>query len=378
MAISGYELVEGTSPGTLKERVEGFISRAGTDWEPWGEPFSRTQNGKTVFYQAMINGSPIGSASSLAVLDGVTAGTVTASKAVVVDASKNISTFGDVSAANATITSTVTCTNVDAGASGNAGSLDIFPTTASKGKLRVTATDSTGNTTTTITNAAQAGTVTYTIPDAGAAASFVLTTGTATATTATTAELNYVDIATLGTLAASKAWTSDASLDTVMPTGGLLTVQSGGAVTMNAGSTLTLSGGVVQAPVFVADATPYTVLAADSGKIHIILEQTSSITLNLPVIAAGLSYKFVMGGVATEAQNWVIVATTPSFYNGGIVWTDLNDAESNVAVVYGNGTSHLTLTVTTPAAGTEIEIYSNGTEWFVHGAVISDSTPAFT
>jgi hypothetical protein len=198
------------------------------------------------------------------------------------------------------------------------------------------------------------------------------------AMTASAAELNYNDIATLGTLAASKTWTSDASLDTVMPTGGLLTVQSGGAVTLNSGSTLTVSGAVVQAPVFVADATPYTVLAADSGKLHIILEQTSSITLNLPVIAAGLSYKFVMGGVATEAQNWVIVATTPSFYNGGIAWTDLNDAESNLAVVYANGTSHLTLTVTTPAAGTGIEIYSNGTEWFVHGTVISDSTPAFT
>lgn len=196
--------------------------------------------------------------------------------------------------------------------------------------------------------------------------------------TASAAELNYNDIATLGTLAASKTWTSDANLDTVMPTGGLLTVQSGGAVTLSSGSTLTASGAIVQAPVFVADATPYTVLAANSGKPHIILEQTSNITLNLPVIAAGLSYKFFMGGVATEAQNWIIVATTPSFYNGGIAWTDLNDAESNLAVVYANGTSHLTLTVTTPAAGTCLEIYSDGTEWFVHGTVISDSTPAFS
>ncbi len=192
------------------------------------------------------------------------------------------------------------------------------------------------------------------------------------------ADLEQLDGITAGTLAASKAWTSDASLDTVMPTGGLLTVQSGGAVTMNSGSTLTNNGAVVRAPVFIADATPYTVLAADSGKLHIILEQANTITLNLPVIAAGLSYKFIMGGVATEAQNWVIVATTPSFLNGGVAWTDLNDTESNLAVVYGNGSSHLTLTVTTPAAGTEIEIYSNGTEWFVHGTVISDSTPAFT
>jgi hypothetical protein len=159
------------------------------------------------------------------------------------------------------------------------------------------------------------------------------------------------------------------------------TLAASGAVT--AASTFSVAGvstlaGVVQAPVFVADATPYTVLAANSGKLHIILEQTSSITLNLPVIAAGLSYKFIMGGVAVEAQNWIIVATTPSFYNGGILWTDLNDAENNVAAVYANGTSHLTLTVTTPGVGTEIEIYSNGTEWFVHSNVISDSTPAFS
>ena len=191
------------------------------------------------------------------------------------------------------------------------------------------------------------------------------------------AEMETLDGVTAGTLAASKVWTSDASLDTVMPTGGLLTVQSGGAVTMNSGSTLTINGAVVQAPVFVADATPYAVLAADSGKLHIILEQTSSITLNLPVIAAGLSYKFVMGGVATEAQNWVIVATTPSFYNGGVSWDDSNAVASPVPV-YGNGTSHLTLTATTPEAGTAIEIYSDGTEWFVCGAVFSVATPAFT
>lgn len=58
--------------------------------------------------------------------------------------------------------------------------------------------------------------------------------------TSTAAELNYTDVTTLGTLAASKAWTSDASLDTIMPTGGLLTVQSGAALTLDSGSTLTV------------------------------------------------------------------------------------------------------------------------------------------
>lgn len=78
-----------------------------------------------------------------------------------------------------TVTGTMTTagtvsTLVQAGASGTAGEVDIFPTTASKGKTALTAADNTGNTTTTITTAAQATTRTYTIPDAGADASFVM------------------------------------------------------------------------------------------------------------------------------------------------------------------------------------------------------------
>lgn len=119
------------------------------------------------------------STTELAFIDGVTAGTATASKAVVLGASKEIATI--TSATITTLTSTTeNTTNLDAGASGTAGTVDIFPTTASKGKTAFTATDNTGNTTTTITNAAQAGAVTYTIPDAGASANFVLSEGAAT------------------------------------------------------------------------------------------------------------------------------------------------------------------------------------------------------
>jgi hypothetical protein len=106
------------------------------------------------------------SVSEAAALDGVTAGTITASKAAVVDSNKDIGDFRNLGAVN-----------VDAGASGTAGSVDVFPTTASKGKLSITAADSTGNTTTTIVNAEQAGARTYTIPDAGASASFLMTEG---------------------------------------------------------------------------------------------------------------------------------------------------------------------------------------------------------
>lgn len=102
-------------------------------------------------------------------LAGVVAGTVAASKVVVVDASKDIGDFRNVDAVN-----------IDAGASGTAGSVDVFPATAAKGKVSITAADSAGDTTTTIVNASQAGARTYTIPDAGAAASFVMTEGAQT------------------------------------------------------------------------------------------------------------------------------------------------------------------------------------------------------
>lgn len=66
------------------------------------------------------------------------------------------------------------------GASGTVGSLSLFSTTASKGKWLVSPVDNTGNTTMTITNAAQAGAYTYTIPSAGASASFMMTQGAQT------------------------------------------------------------------------------------------------------------------------------------------------------------------------------------------------------
>ena len=64
--------------------------------------------------------------------------------------------------------------------------MDIFPTTALKGKIAITAADSAGDTTTTIVNASQSGARTYTIPDAGASSSFVMLAGAQTLTGAKT------------------------------------------------------------------------------------------------------------------------------------------------------------------------------------------------
>ena len=123
-------------------------------------------SGANVRVPGLVVGSATLSGTELAFIDGVTAGTVTASKACVVDANKDIGDFRNLD-----------LVNLDAGVSGTAGSLDVFPATAAKGKLTISAGDSAGDTTTTLVNASQAGARTYTIPDAGQSASFVMTFG---------------------------------------------------------------------------------------------------------------------------------------------------------------------------------------------------------
>lgn len=123
------------------------------------------------------------STTELGYIDGVTAGTVLASKAVVVDANKDASALRN-----------LTLTNLDAGASGTAGTVDVFPSTASKGKLAISVTDQTGDTTVSLVVGAMAGATTVTLRDPGAAASILTTTdATAAATTSTAVELNKLD-----------------------------------------------------------------------------------------------------------------------------------------------------------------------------------------
>lgn len=80
-----------------------------------------------------------------------------------------------------TFTGTTQINTLDIGASGTAGSFDVFPSTASKGKLTISATNNTNNDTITITNAAYGQATTLTIPDVGASTgAFVMDKGTST------------------------------------------------------------------------------------------------------------------------------------------------------------------------------------------------------
>ena len=117
--------------------------------------------------------------TDVGVIDGITPGTAVASKALVLNSSKGISTI--TSATITTLTSTtVNAPTTNVGADASAGTLSVFPATTASGKLTLTVSNAAGATTTNINVAAQAGARTYTVPDAGASSSFVMLNGVAT------------------------------------------------------------------------------------------------------------------------------------------------------------------------------------------------------
>lgn len=124
---------------------------------------------------------------------------------------------------------TLTAPTVNVGSSGVAGTLNIFPSTASRGNVSLTAANNTGNTLTNINVAAQVAARTYTVPDAGASASFVMTEGAQTINGATT----------FGAAVHFGANTVDGSA--IAFTGGSINNVTVGAATANTGAFTTLS-----------------------------------------------------------------------------------------------------------------------------------------
>lgn len=149
-------------------------------------------------------------------------------------------------------------------------------------------------------------------------------------------------------------------------------------------NTFTLTGAVSFRKGFVnvTDAATYTVLAANSGRIHIMPNFTSSSTLTLPAAASNLEYTFISKAVADDAQNWIFdTGAAANFYLGGLSFadTDAGSAADEIhAGVYPNGTTNDIMTIVTPAAGTRIYMVCDGTNWIVCGNVFSPTVPTFS
>jgi hypothetical protein len=244
-------------------------------------------------------------------LDGLTAGTVSASKAVVVSSDKDIAGFRHV------------------------------------------------------TQTGPAGT--------GAASASVLNLNTAETTVVVTDQLGRIDFAAPLEASGTDAIAVGASvwaeaMDTFSATVNAtdLVVALGVSEVATEKYRITRNGGTKGgAPVAIADASSYAVLAANSGLLHAVPDVASSITVTLPAAAAGLSYEFMYSGVSADAQNHIFVPTA-GFFIGNVTFMDAQaDATT---VVYSDGNSNDIFTVVTPGAYS-VKFVCDGTNWYVTGNV---------
>lgn len=132
--------------------------------------------------------------------------------------------------------------------------------------------------------------------------------------------------------------------------------------------------------VTVTDAATYTVLAANTGKPHVIPDLSQDITISLPAEAAGLDFEFIYAGVAADASDWAIDSgSNTNFFLGGVVHLDADAGSGGdeVVPVAPDGNSNSILNVLVPDVGTSVRLICDGTNWIVNGRVVGATAPTF-
>ncbi len=135
---------------------------------------------------------------------------------------------------------------------------------------------------------------------------YIGTSGSETQVTATATELNYNDITTLGTGAASKAVVLDAGEDYTWPATGVLTY---GVLKDPAGTSLVATSAEINSTCDVSTrivnvtTTPLAVTEAlHSGK-TLVLDKADGLAITLPAAAAGLKFRFIVKTTFSSASS---------------------------------------------------------------------------
>ena len=147
--------------------------------------------------------------------------------------------------------------------------------------------------------------------------------------------------------------------------------------TADAGITgvLVTTTGLNQPGIAVTNAGTYQVLAANTGRVHIIGDFGQVCTITLPAAAAGLNYEFWYYGSAAETHDDTLKTTSNSFpFKGGVAFMDVANA---ISAVYPNGSTNSSMALNNMAGGTCFKVFTDGTSWFLTGTIVSDTAPTF-
>lgn len=188
-------------------------------------------------------------------------------------------------------------------------------------------------------------------------------TDTVTGLTASAAELNYNDITTLGTGAASKSVVLDAGEDYTWPATGILTY---GVLKDGAGTTLGATAAEINqycdesAKTEVVTATN-VIAATESGKTFF-LDAIGGFTSTLPAPALGLQFRFIIKTAPTTAY---IITTNAG---ADILYGHMLE-RAGTAGVAGAARDTFNFVANLAIVGDWVEFYSDGTNYYYHGMV---------
>lgn len=110
-------------------------------------------------------------------------------------------------------------------------------------------------------------------------------------------------------------------------------------------------------------ATTTVLTSADSGKVFYLVQAAGARTATLPALEAGLTFKFILTTAA--AGNWSIAtAQAADDFVGSVVTADGNAGDtatdSDTVVRFAGGTA---------AAGDQVELECDGSDWYIRGSM---------
>ena len=106
------------------------------------------------------------------------------------------------------------------------------------------------------------------------------------------------------------------------------------------------------APVTLADASSTTLTAAaNAGRVNMVVDCSQASTYVLPTPSAGLTFKFIYIGAATDASSHIFkTAGNTIFFKGALQHNDNNQTGQTTDTVFSDGDSNSVITVALPEA----------------------------
>ena len=134
------------------------------------------------------------------------------------------------------------------------------------------------------------------------------------------------------------------------------------------------------ATVLLADTASISATAAtNAGRTNVFPDVSQATTVTLPTPSAGLSFRFIYGGAAADAESHIIKTTGNTlFFKGALVHHDTNQTGQTSAAVYSDGNSNSILTLTDPQAYVLDIVGHSATIYYISGFVADNTAPAFS